>query len=104
MAGLHVRDGYRGQVGKPTPLNARHERLGDAGVASNVKANSRIRLLPGVDDVFVYPHMGDGGLAVGAALLAVAEDGSLPRKPVADMGWGPAFSDEVIEEILKQNA
>ena len=38
------------------------------GVVSNVKATRRIRLLPEVEDVYVFPHMGDGGLALGAAL------------------------------------
>ena len=40
------------------------------GVVSNVKATRRVRLLPEVDDVFVFPHMGDGGLALGAAIAA----------------------------------
>jgi carbamoyltransferase len=38
------------------------------GVASNIKANQKIRRLPQVKDWFVFPHMGDGGLAIGAAL------------------------------------
>ena len=38
------------------------------GVVSNIKATRRVRLLPEVEDVYVFPHMGDGGLAVGAAL------------------------------------
>ena len=42
------------------------------GVVSNVKATRRIRLLPEVEDVFVFPHMGDGGLALGAAVAAAA--------------------------------
>ena len=37
------------------------------GVVSNIRATRRIRLLPEVEDVYVFPHMGDGGLAVGAA-------------------------------------
>ena len=31
-----------------------------------------MRLLPEVDDVYVFPHMGDGGLALGAAIARVA--------------------------------
>ena len=42
------------------------------GVVSNVKATRRIRLLPEVEDVYVFPHMGDGGLALGAAVVAAA--------------------------------
>ena len=43
------------------------------GVVSNVKATRRIRLLPEVEDVYVFPHMGDGGLALGAAVVAAAQ-------------------------------
>ena len=42
------------------------------GVTSNIKVNRRLRLMPGVDQVFVFPHMGDGGLPVGAAALAAS--------------------------------
>jgi carbamoyltransferase len=45
------------------------------GVVSNVKATRRIRLLPEVEDVYVFPHMGDGGLALGAAVVAAAGSG-----------------------------
>jgi carbamoyltransferase len=79
-----------------------HSRIAlSGGVASNVKANRQIRLLPGVDDVFVYPHMGDGGLAVGAALLAAEEVGQTPVLPVSDLGWGPTFDDDAIEDVLR---
>jgi hypothetical protein len=46
------------------------------GVASNVRATRRIRTMPEVDEVYVFPHMGDGGLAVGAAALAAMNGGS----------------------------
>jgi carbamoyltransferase len=39
------------------------------GVFANVRLNGRLADLP-VDDVWIFPHMGDGGLAAGAALLA----------------------------------
>ena len=42
------------------------------GVVSNIKATRRIRLLPEVEDVYVFPHMGDGGLALGAAVAAAS--------------------------------
>jgi len=38
------------------------------GVASNIKVNRLIRLAPGVERLEVCPAMGDGGLALGAAL------------------------------------
>ena len=45
------------------------------GVISNIRAARRIRLLPEVADVYVFPHMGDGGLALGSAVLAAAAAG-----------------------------
>ncbi len=71
------------------------------GVASNIKVNRRIRLLDGVDDVFVYPHMGDGGLALGAALLAAMEaGGSGAQIPLDDLGLGPEYSEDALEAAL----
>lgn len=52
--------------------------LGDialcGGVFANVRLNQSISERPGLRELWVFPHMGDGGLAVGAALLA----GGLP--------------------------
>jgi carbamoyltransferase len=42
------------------------------GVFANVKLNQRIAELSGVESLWVMPHMGDGGLAAGAALGSVA--------------------------------
>jgi carbamoyltransferase len=71
------------------------------GVASNIKVNRRLRLLEGVDDVFVFPHMGDGGLALGAALLASAKSDVTPRVQLDDLAFGPAYTDQQIESDLK---
>lgn len=72
------------------------------GVASNIQVNRRIRLMPEVDEVFVFPHMGDGGLAVGAALAsAVLRDGVRPL-PLPTLGLGPAYGDAEIERVLQQ--
>lgn len=51
------------QVGK---LNVSKLALA-GGVFSNVKLNQRILDLPGVENIYVHPNMGDGGLAAGAA-------------------------------------
>ncbi|MBF0282160.1 MAG: carbamoyltransferase [Zetaproteobacteria bacterium] len=42
------------------------------GVFSNVKLNQRILELECVDNLYIQPNMGDGGLAVGAALAQIA--------------------------------
>jgi carbamoyltransferase len=72
------------------------------GVASNVKMNRRLRLLNGIDEVFVFPHMGDGGLALGAAALAHRTRASAPpRLDFDDLALGPGFSDDDIEAALR---
>jgi len=70
------------------------------GIASNIKVNRRVRLLPAVEDVFVFPHMGDGGLAVGAAALARAETAE-PQPPLLEsMAVGPEYDCAAIERAL----
>ena len=70
------------------------------GVHANVKLNQRIREVAGVDSVFVYPNMGDGGCATGAALLAFDKE-VRPRIRVSNVYYGPEFSDAEIENELK---
>ena len=70
------------------------------GVASNIKANRVIRMLPDVEDVFVFPHMGDGGLALGAALAAAdSRDGVRSSDSLA---LGPEFGRDAIESALQR--
>jgi carbamoyltransferase len=71
------------------------------GVVSNVKAMRRVRLLPEVEDVFVFPHMGDGGLALGAAFAAAAGLGETLRVDLGRLDLGPAFDQSVIETSLR---
>jgi carbamoyltransferase len=39
------------------------------GIFANVKLNQRLAELPNVEEVYIFPNMGDGGLSVGAAWL-----------------------------------
>ena len=66
------------------------------GVASNIKANRRIRLLPGVEEVYVFPHMGDGGLAVGAAARPRLGR-ERPTSISTRLDLGPEYTDAAIE-------
>jgi len=70
------------------------------GVVSNVKATRRVRLLPEVEDVFVFPHMGDGGLALGAAVVAAAGLGETLRVDLTHLDLGPAYDRSAIEASL----
>ena len=71
------------------------------GVVSNVKATRRIRLLPEVDDIYVFPHMGDGGLALGAALWAVADAGQSPVVDLTHLDLGPDYDTTTIAQALQ---
>ena len=72
------------------------------GAFANVKLNERIKEL-GAKSVFVFPHMGDGGTAAGAALFVDMQEGALPYK-LKDVYFGPSWnSKEIKQEIDKRN-
>jgi carbamoyltransferase len=73
------------------------------GVASNIKANMKIRHLDGLKRWFVFPHMGDGGLALGAAFYVNYKLNSISKYIFEDVYFGPKYSEEEIEEFLKKN-
>ncbi|MGD0281859.1 MAG: carbamoyltransferase C-terminal domain-containing protein [Dissulfurispiraceae bacterium] len=73
------------------------------GVFSNVKANMLIRELPEVDNLFVFPHMGDGGLALGAAFCANYDCCGITKYELSDIFWGPGYDDRTVEEALRKN-
>ena len=62
--------------------------------------NRRIHQLEDVDRVFVYPNMGDGGCATGAALHL-----SPPTHSVAlrDVYLGPEYGDDAIEREINRS-
>jgi carbamoyltransferase len=67
------------------------------GVASNVRANRCVRLSPEVEDLFVFPHMGDGGLALGAAALANHRLHGVHRYALPDhLALGPGPSRDAV--------
>ncbi|RMG40480.1 MAG: hypothetical protein D6719_10775 [Candidatus Dadabacteria bacterium] len=70
------------------------------GVASNVKANMLIEHLPEVNKFYVFPHMGDGGLALGAALAVANNQVGLQKIALPTLALGPEFSDKYIETVL----
>lgn len=71
------------------------------GVAANVRLNQKIREL-GFRDLYVFPHMGDGGLAVGACYAANSEaTGAGRNQPLTDVYLGTGYTDAEIESALK---
>jgi carbamoyltransferase len=70
------------------------------GVVSNVKATRRVRLHSDIEDVYVFPHMGDGGLAVGAAAWAAASSDQSVSLQLHDLALGPRFGVDEIRTAL----
>ncbi|TET80264.1 hypothetical protein E3J38_05920, partial [candidate division TA06 bacterium] len=75
------------------------------GVFANVRVNEEVHALPEVDRVFIHPHMGDGGLAVGAALAAcvpgiLAETMTSDPEPLDDVYLGKDLSEADIGMTL----
>ncbi len=71
------------------------------GVVSNIKLNMKVRELPGVKRIFVFPHMGDGGLALGAAIAANNKISGIKNYNFKNMFLGPGYTDTKIENILE---
>ena len=68
------------------------------GTFANVRVNQKIAELPEVTSVSIFPHMGDGGLAMGAALLETARHRPLRPFRLSHLYFGPAFSNEDIRQ------
>lgn len=74
------------------------------GVFANVKLNQSIHHIDGLKDVFVFPHMADGGLGYGAAQHVYREKtGDKTHTPIRDVYWGPGYSQQEIESALQQS-
>ncbi len=70
------------------------------GVASNIKVNMRLKNHPALDSLYVFPHMGDGGLALGAALHADFAADGIARSRLDDLFLGPSYGRAEIERAL----
>lgn len=70
------------------------------GVFSNIKVNMLIRTLPEVEECFVFPHMGDGGLALGAALSANYDLNDISSYPLDDVFLGLGYSEDLMKSAL----
>lgn len=81
------------------------------GLHANVKLNQRILELPGVENVYVFPHMGDGGIQIGAAMLASIGASVAPHSkalPLASLkSWdhvflGPDIGEESVDALVSR--
>ena len=71
------------------------------GIGQNIKMNSRLFLMEGVDDVFPHPLCGDSGAAAGAALAACFQFEGHRPEPLTTLALGPEESSSDIETALR---
>jgi len=71
------------------------------GVTANVKMNQRIHELEGVEGLFVYPNMGDGGCGSGLAMQLSWPGGV--QDSITDVYWGPEFSNAELRAALEED-
>jgi carbamoyltransferase len=69
------------------------------GVHANVKLNQRVREIPGVEAVFVYPNMGDGGCGTGAAMMCFGHE-KVAKGGFDTVYFGPDYSEDEIRAAL----
>lgn len=75
------------------------------GIFSNVRINQKIMEIPEVEEIFIHPNMGDGGIAMGAALLyyndhLISKGSFLSPSFIDDVFYGSEFDDEAIEKAI----
>lgn len=70
------------------------------GVFGNVKLNQRILESACVDNIYVFPQMGDGGNAFGGALIKLYEMGGKFNYPLKHVYLGPEYSSSEITKAL----
>ncbi len=73
------------------------------GTFANVRLNQKLLELENVEEVYVHPHMGDGGLAVGAALNLYANIKKLKPFRLEDVYLGPSYNEEDILNACETN-
>lgn len=73
------------------------------GLFANVKLNQKISEINKIKNVFIYPNMGDGGLAVGCAILCYNKYKKFTPRNTINMYLGPKFTNEEISKEINKN-
>ena len=71
------------------------------GVFANVKMNQRLAEIPGVEEVFIFPAMGDDGVGAGAAYALQADLEGLDPSRLEHVYLGPGYSERQLEDALE---
>lgn len=72
------------------------------GLFSNVKANMQVRNLRALKRWYVFPHMGDGGTAMGAAMHVNYMLNGVSNYSLGNAYLGDEFDDAYVETVLKK--
>mgnify|MGYP001563903798 CR=1 FL=1 len=72
------------------------------GIFGNVKLNQRIHEVKGVKNIFIHPHMGDGGLGMGGALYIHNQERPM-NVSLKDVYLGPEYSNKKIKKELDKS-
>jgi len=64
------------------------------GTFANVKLNQKIRELPEVNDIFVYPNMGDDGICVGSVYYKLLTKDKIKSSKIKTLYLGPKISNK----------
>lgn len=103
----HFEELVTGWVTEAVAMTGIHKIAASGGSFLNVKTNMLLRNLGHVSDMFVYPACDDCGLADGAALVGYinycqSHHAPISITPLKDIYYGQEFTDDAIEEFLKQ--
>jgi len=69
------------------------------GIFANVKLNNALFRALSMEQLYIFPHMGDGGLSIGAALELLQTQ----PKSFDSVYWGPSFSEEKMRAALESS-
>jgi carbamoyltransferase len=72
------------------------------GSMSNVKANMKVRELSKLKEWFIFPHMGDGGMAMGAAMYTNYLINGISQYNFKDAYLGQEYNENSILNALKK--
>jgi carbamoyltransferase len=73
------------------------------GLFANVKLNQKINELDWVDEIYIYPPMGDEGLSLGACIMKSVELGEWTKpKKFKNLYFSKSYTNEEIYEISQQ--
>lgn len=84
---------YLGRSGKTNVCLA-------GGIFANVLLNMAIRNIKGIENLFVFPHMGDGGISAGGAAFACLQMGAVVNS-LKDAYLGPQYSPSACQAAIE---